>query len=105
MRETHRVKTRNKLNFFYQKKKKNVIQASHLFPTQTKTEVLEISQAFVGEAGTALEAGDIGQRREVIVQELSSCRLYVQRTVAVTSCVGLQTGTFKYAGICFVIPT
>lgn len=76
-----------------------MIQASHLFPTQTETEVVEISQAFVGEASAALEAGDIGQRREVIVQQLSSSRLHVQHTVAVTSCAGLQIGTFKYTGI------
>lgn len=77
MRETHLVNAHSKLNYFSKQKKKTVIQASHLFPTQTKTEVLEISQAFVGEAGTALEAGDIGQRREVIVQELSSFRLHI----------------------------
>lgn len=39
-----------------------------------------------------MEAGDVGQRREVIVQQCSSFRLHVQRTVAQTSCVGLEDG-------------
>lgn len=42
--------------------------ASYLFPTQSKIKVMEISQASVGEAGAALEAGGIRQRREIIVQ-------------------------------------
>lgn len=70
--------------------------ASHLFPAQTKMKAMEISQAFVGEAGAALEAGDIRQRREVILQQLSSSRPHVQHTATVTSCVGLEIGTFRY---------
>ena len=66
--------------------------ASHLFPTQTHIEAMEIPQAFVGEAGAAVEAGDVGQRREVIVQQSSSARVHVQRTVTETSRVGLEDG-------------
>lgn len=47
------------------------ITASHLCPTQTNVKMLKISQASVGEAGAAVEAGDIGQSREVIMQQLS----------------------------------
>lgn len=52
----------------FDKKNKVIrITASHLFPTQTQIKAIEISQAFAGEAGAAVEAGDVGQRRKVIV--------------------------------------
>lgn len=72
---------------------------SHLLATQSHIKAVEISEAFAGEAGAAVEAGDVGQRREVIVQQRSSSRLHVQRTVTETSCVGLEDGetaTFRY---------
>lgn len=69
--------------------------ASHLFPTQGNTEVMEISEAFAGEAGAAAEAGDIGQSREVIVQQFSLCCLHIQCTVTATDCVILHT--FRHA--------
>lgn len=53
---------------------------------------MEVSQAFAGETGAAVEAGDVGQRREVIVQQRASSRRHVQRTVTETSCVGLEDG-------------
>lgn len=64
--------------------------SSHLHPAETYAVALEISQAFGGEAGAALEAGDIDQRREVVVQRGSSCRLYFQHTVTKTSCLCLE---------------
>lgn len=73
--------------------------ASYLFPTQSKIKVMEISQASVGEAGAALEAGGIRQRREIIVQQLSSCRLHVQHTDTATCREGLETGTFRYTWV------
>lgn len=68
------------------------MSASHLFPTQTQIKAVEVSQAFAGEAGAAVEAGDVGQRREVIVQRRSPCCLHVQHTVTQASCVGLEDG-------------
>lgn len=64
---------------------------------------MEISQAFVGEAGAAVEAADVGQRREVIVQQRAFSCLHIQRTVTETSCVGLEDGeehiVFSVGGI------
>lgn len=53
---------------------------------------MEISQALVGEAGAAVEASDICQGREVVVQQSSSTCVYVQHTVTETSGVGLKDG-------------
>ena len=49
---------------------------SHLFPTQPEVEVLEVSQASVGEAGAASEACEVGQGGEVVVQELACSALH-----------------------------
>lgn len=62
---------------------------SHLFPTKVKVEVLEISEAFDGEARAAQPAGHIGQRGEVVAQHVVALRLHLQLAVAVTSCVVL----------------
>lgn len=77
---------------FLQKEKSLGSTASHLFPTQTHVKAMEISQAFVGEARAAVKAGDVGQRREVIVQQSSFTRVHIQCTVTETSCVGLEDG-------------
>lgn len=65
---------------------------SHLLSTQTKIKALEIFQASASEAWAAVEAGHVGQRSEVVVQQHSSSRLHVQRTVTKTGCVGLEDG-------------
>lgn len=52
--------------------------------------MLEISQAFAGKAGAAVEPSDIGQRREIIAQQSSSSRLHVQCTVTEARGVGLE---------------
>ena len=57
-----------------------------------------IPQAFDGEAGTAEEAGVVGQGREVILQQRPSFRLDIQYTVTETSCVGLQDDVRLSAG-------
>ncbi len=44
---------------------------SYFCPTQRHTEMVEILQPFTGEAWAALEASDICQRREIIIQHLS----------------------------------
>lgn len=54
---------------------------------------MEISQAFVGEAGAALEAGDVGQSREVVVHSLSFCGQHVQIAVAAAGSVSLHAQT------------
>lgn len=66
------------------------IKASHLFSTQSQIEAVEISEAFAGEAGAAVEGSDVGQRREVIVQQNAPSCLHVQCAVTETSCVGLK---------------
>lgn len=57
---------------------------------------MEVSQAFVGEAGAALESSDVGQSGKVIVQPLSSCGLHVQCAAAVAGSVGLYTHTHTH---------
>lgn len=54
---------------------------------------MEIPQAFVGEAGAALEAGGVGQSREVIVHSLSFCGQHVHSAVAAADSVSLQAQT------------
>lgn len=57
----------------------------YLFSTETDPELVEVSEAFTGEAWTALEAGDVSQGGEVILEDLSSAGgLQVQSTVANT---------------------
>lgn len=63
---------------------------SHLCPAQAHVKAVEIPQTFAGEAGAAVEAGDVSQRREVVVQQRSLPCVHVQRTVTETSCVGLK---------------
>lgn len=57
--------------------------------------MMEVLQAFVGEAGAALESSHVGQSRKVIVQPPSSCGLHVQFAVTVAGGVGLHTHTHK----------
>lgn len=57
---------------------------------------MEISQAFAGETGAAVEVGGVGQRREVIVQRHASSCLHIQRTVAEASCVGLKDERYVF---------
>lgn len=68
-------------------------QLSYLLPTQANVKVMEISEAFVGEAGTALEAGDVGQSREVIVHSFSFCGQHVQIAVAAAGSRSLHAHT------------
>lgn len=69
---------------------------SHLFSTKVKVEVLEISEAFDGEARAAQQAGDNGQRGEVVAQHVVALlRLHLQLAVAVTSCVVLEVKAFR----------
>lgn len=73
---------------------------SHLFATQTQVEVLEISQASAGEAWAALEAGDVGQRREVVAQQRSIPTPHVHDAVAETRRVGLGDGASRTLRSC-----
>lgn len=95
--ETQQLKTHIKIH-----KKPPGASFPHLFSTQTHIKALEIFQAFAGEAGAALDAGDVGQRREVVVQQSSTSGLHVQGTVADTSWVGLggQVGVSKSSFTC-----
>lgn len=54
---------------------------------------MEIPQAFVGEAGAALEASDVGQSGEVIVQPLSFWGVQVQSAVTAAGSVNLHAQT------------
>lgn len=58
---------------------------SHLFAAKVKLEVLEIFEAFVGEAWAAQHTGDVGHGGEVIAQRAQARRVHVQLAVAVTS--------------------
>lgn len=57
--------------------------------------MLEISEAFVGEARAAQRAGYIGQRGEVVVQHVGALCVHVQLAVAVTSCVVLVVNAIR----------
>lgn len=57
--------------------------------------MLEISEAFDGEARAAQRAGHIGQRGEVVAQHVVALRLHLQLAVAVTSCVVLEVKAFR----------
>lgn len=63
---------------------------SHLCPTQAQIKAMEVPQAFAGEAGAAMDAGDVGQRREIVVQQCSFACAQIQYAVTETSCIGLK---------------
>lgn len=63
---------------------------SHLCPTQAQIKAMEVPQAFVGEAGAAMDAGDVGQRREIVVQQRSFACAHIQHAVTETSSIGLK---------------
>lgn len=84
-----------KLVYFSSFKHSSHTQDSHLFPTKVKVEVLEISEAFAGEAWAAQWAGHVGKRGEVVAQHVVPPRLHVQLAVAVTSCVVLEVKAFR----------
>lgn len=61
------------------------IHQPYLFSTEADPELVEVSEAFTGETWAALEAGDVSQGGEVILEDLSSASgLQVQSTVANT---------------------
>lgn len=69
----------------------------HLFAAKVKVEVLEISEAFVGEARAAQHGGDVGQGGEVVAQRMAP-RLQAQLAVAVTSGEVLQVKLIHHRG-------
>lgn len=57
--------------------------------------MLEISEAFVGEARAAQHAGDVGQSGEVVAPRAVAVRRHVQLAVAVTSSEVLEVKALR----------